>query len=71
MNYRQHNGTVTGDTSAQICAYCNLMDGSVANLMDGSIAPLDAPDWLNTGRMVTTQSGDGTQVQFQQHCLRG
>lgn len=72
MNYILHHGTVTGDASAQIRAFCNMDDGYGGELNDGCLATLDAADWLNTGRMVTVYSEDlGTQIQFQQHCLRG
>lgn len=73
MNYRYMGGTVTGDAFNQVNTFCGLTDDRYnGDLIIGAIAPLDAPAWLNTGRMVCVKSdSDGRDVQFQQHCLRG
>jgi hypothetical protein len=72
MNLKIHCGNVTGDRSAQVDACCLMERSRCADgLIDGTLGPLDAPDWLNKGRMVTVTDEDGIQVQFQQHTLRG
>ena len=67
MNYQHHNGNVTGDLYAQVVASCNMsLDRGAEPLCCGAIGTLDAPPWINSGRMVNVDS-DGRDVQFQQY----
>ena len=70
MNLNIHHGNVTGDQFARVDVAC-LMERSRCSdgLLDGLFGPLDAPEWINKGRMVNVNS-NGVDVQFQQFTLR-
>lgn len=63
--FKHHDGAVTGDEFARVMAYCAMHDSRKDDDSFRSMAPLDAPDWVNTGRMVKVDD-----VQFQAHTLR-
>jgi hypothetical protein len=70
-NLQHYDGTVTGDTHAQVMACCNTDNSRFADyLTDGVFGTLDAPNWLNTGHMRNVDVLGAGAVQFQSHTLR-
>lgn len=70
-NLKIHSGTVTGDATSRFSTAHNMGGGRWLDVFnDGTIGALDAPAWLNTGRMVGAIDSNGLDVQFQQQDLR-
>lgn len=71
MNFVHHHGSATGDQSAQVEAACSMeLSRCSDSFLDGSLGPIDAPEWVNVGRMVNVTRRDGNDVQFQQQTHR-
>ena len=59
------SGCVTGDIASFGLAVANVQADKLLPLFD-VVAPLDAPEWINTGRAAHVEVGeDGFQTQYQ------
>lgn len=59
------SGCVTGDLAAFGRAVANVQPDQVHPLVD-ALTPLDAPEWINTGRAAHINvNSDGYQTQYQ------